>query len=91
MIREEVRMVASAEIINTITMNIIMIITCRYPGLGGGMPGMNGPGIGCCAAAHYKDARMIKDDHIWSKTINSAGKNFLFSNNIIANLQNLLV
>ena len=53
---------ASAEIINTITMNIIMIITCRYPGLGGGMPGMNGPGIGCCAAAHYKDARMIKFD-----------------------------
>ena len=43
---------ASAEIVNTITMNIIMmitmmIITCRYPGLGGGMPGMNGPGIGC--------------------------------------------
>ena len=50
-IREEVRMMASAEMINTITMNIIMInmmiITCRYPGLGGGMPGMNGPGIGC--------------------------------------------
>ena len=64
-IREEVRMMESAEMINTITMNILMItmmiimitmmintitmmiITCRYPGLGGGMPGMNGPGIGC--------------------------------------------